>query len=216
MAIVEKLATSCLGLVLVSTFAADRLYATTRKDFSNEKVYVTDETLAPGESEAIAGARPSVVVYLDGDAVSMTRSDGSKQTLHINRGKTVNEPARAEVLANAGSSALHLVRVEFLTAGSGEIWGATGLAPNYKVLFEDHLSRTYDIRIPAHGREPQHTHHDRVVVCLSGARLEHVLPDGRTQPSTLKTDDVVWRPSQTHVGHNLGDTALWVIAIEPK
>jgi hypothetical protein len=91
-----------------------------------------------------------------------------------------------------------------------------GLPPNYKVLFEDRHSRTYDIRIAAHEWEQQHTHHARVVVCLSGAQLEHVLPDGSIQSSTLKTDEVTWRPRQTHKGHNLGDTDLWVIAIEPK
>jgi hypothetical protein len=26
----------------------------------------------------------------------------------------------------------------------------------------------------------------------------------------------VWRPGQTHEGHNIGDTDLWAIAIEPK
>ena len=92
----------------------------------------------------------------------------------------------------------------------------TGLPANYKLLFDDRHSRTYDIRIAAHGREPRHTHHDRVVVCLSGAVLEHVLADGRREPSTLKTDEIAWRVGQTHEGHNRGDSALWVIAIEPK
>jgi hypothetical protein len=55
-----------------------------------------------------------------------------------------------------------------------------------------------------------------VVVSLSGAELEHILPDGTKQPSTLKTGEVVWRLGATHIGHNLGHTDLWVIAIEPK
>lgn len=216
MAVLQRLACSCAAFTLISTFGTGRLHAATHTDFANEKVNVTEETLAPGESETIAGTHPSVVVYLTGDAASTTLPDGSKQSLSITRGKTINQPAGAEVLANTGSSPVHLVRVELLTAGNGERWGAAGLAPNYKVLFEDRHSRTYDIRIPAREREPQHTHHDRVVICLSGAQLEHVLPDGRTQPSTLKTDEVAWRLGQTHMGHNLGDTDLWVIAIEPK
>jgi len=61
-----------------------------------------------------------------------------------------------------------------------------------------------------------HSHHDRVVICLSGAELEHILPDGQKQTATLKTGEIVWRPATTHVGHNLGKTDLWVIAIEPK
>jgi hypothetical protein len=92
----------------------------------------------------------------------------------------------------------------------------TGLSPNYKMLLENRYARAYDIRIPAGTKEPQHTHHDRVVVALSGAKLEHILPSGQIQPSTLKTGEIVWRLGGTHVGHNMGTTDLWVIAVEPK
>jgi hypothetical protein len=81
---------------------------------------------------------------------------------------------------------------------------------------ENQLARVYSIRIPSKGFEPQHTHHARVVVALSGAHLEHILPDGTKQPSDLKTGEIVWRPAATHTGHNMGDTPLWCIAIEPK
>lgn len=202
--------------VMLLTAGTVSLAAMTKQDFANRQVAVTEETLAPGESEHVAGDHPSIVVYLAGKSVVIALVNGSKHSESIVRGKTVDEPARASTLTNTGSSPLHLVRVAFLTSGSSETWGMTGLPPNYKLLFEDRYSRTYDIRIPAHRREPRHTHHDRVVVCLSGAQLEHVLADGRTQPSTLKTDEVAWRAGQTHEGHNLGNTDLWVIAIEPK
>jgi hypothetical protein len=177
---------------------------------------VTEETLAPGESETLTGAHPSVVVYFDGDKVELKTKNGSVHQETIRRGKTLNEPARAGTLVNTGTQPLRLVRVEFLTSGGNETWGRQGLPPNYHVLFEDRYSRTYDIRIPAHMREQQHTHKDRVVIGLSGAKLEHILPDGRTQPSTLKTGEVAWRLGQTHVGHNVGDTDLWAISVEPK
>ena len=83
-------------------------------------------------------------------------------------------------------------------------------------LNEDGDDESSDIKIPAQTKEPQHTHKDRVVVSLSGAELEHILPDGTLQPSTLKTGEVVWRLGGTHVGHNIGHTNLWVIAVEPK
>ena len=103
-----------------------------------------------------------------------------------------------------------------MTAGSHETWGTTGLSPHYVLLVENQYGRAYDIKIPQQTREPQHTHKDRVVVSLSGAQLEHILPDGKLQPSTLKTGEVVWRLGGTHIGHNLGQTNLWVIAVEPK
>jgi quercetin dioxygenase-like cupin family protein len=135
---------------------------------------------------------------------------------HVGKGEIAGFLAAAPAIRNMGSGPLHFVRVEFLTAGRDETWGKTGLAPKYLVMHEDRYERTYLIKIPAGAYEPQHTHHDRVVVCLSGAELEHILPDGTKQPSTLKTGEVVWRPGATHVGHNLGHTDLWVIAVEPK
>lgn len=190
--------------------------AATKEILSNQKVVVTEETLAPGEQETVAGEHASVVVFLSGDAVQGKYVDGRQRQDAVRRGEVLNEAAGRRIVTNVGHTPLRLVRAEFLAAGSDEMWGMTGLPPNYKVLFEDRHSRTYEIRIAAHAWEPQHTHHARVVVCLNGAQLEHILPDGSKQPSTLKTDEVTWREGQTHTGHNLGDTDLWVIAIEPK
>jgi len=205
-----------IGAGLFFFFTTALVFAATTEVFRNEKVIVTEETLAPGEQETVAGAHASMVVFLSGDGVAVKFADGTVKNRAVQRGDTINEPAGARTVINTGHTPLRLVRVEFLTTGSDETWGMTGLPPNYKVLFEDRHSRTYEIRIAAHAWEPQHTHHARVVVCLNGAQLEHVLPNGTKQPSTLKTDEVTWRPGQTHTGHNLGDTDLWVIAIEPK
>lgn len=193
------------------------LCAATTEVFKNDKVAVSEVKLAPGEKEPVAGDHASVVVYLAGDDAQVEFADGTIRHEAVMRGATVNEPERAGVLTNTGHTPMQLVRVAFLTAGSAdEMWGMTGLPPNYAMIFEDQHSRTYNISISPHEWEPLHTHHARVVVCLSGAQLEHVLPDGSIQNSTLKTDEVTWREAQTHKGHNLGDTKLWVIAIEPK
>lgn len=202
------------GLLLVA--AAAPVFAATTEVLKNEKVIVTEESLAPGEQETVAGEHASAVVFLSGDGVAAKFADGTVKSAAVHRGEAMNEAAGRRIVTNTGHAPLKLVRVEFLTAGNDETWGMTGLPPNYKVLFEDQHSRTYEIRIAAHAWEPQHTHHARVVVCLNGAQLEHVLPDGSVQPSTLKTDEVAWRLGQTHKGHNLSDTDLWVIAIEPK
>jgi len=208
----------CIGAGLLLVAAAAPLFATTTEVLRNEKVIVTEVTLAPGDQEQVGGVHASVLVVLEGDSIQMLPPRGYDQAERsaVRRGDTINQRAGAEILTNAGTTPLRLVRVEFRTSGSDETWGMTGLPPNYNVLFEDEHSRTYEIKIAAHAVEPQHTHHARVVVCLNGAQLEHVLPDGTKQPSTLKTDEVVWREGQTHTGHNLGDTDLWVIAIEPK
>jgi hypothetical protein len=111
---------------------------------------------------------------------------------------------------------LRIVRTEYLGKGDSKTWGKAGLAPDYKLLLENQYGRVYDIRMAAGKSEPLHSHHDRVVICLSGAELEHEMPDGRRESSTLKTGEIAWRHATTHIGHNLGKTDLWAIAIEPK
>ena len=182
----------------------------------NEKVLVVEQTLAPGETVSLPGVRASVVVYLDDGSIEVTPAEGKSGTETVNRGEVVFQPSQAGTMKNAGSSALRMVRTEYLGKGGSETWGSAGLAPDYKLLFENQYGRVYDIRMAAGKSEPLHSHHDRVVICLSGAELEHILPDGRKETATLKTGEITWRLATTHVGHNLGKTDLWVIAIEPK
>ena len=183
----------------------------------NDKVLVSEQTLAPGETLSLPADQPAVLVYLDAGAVAVTPQQGeAAQGQTVRRGDAVYEPPPGARVMNIGPSPLRIVQTRFLGPGSSVIWGQTGLAPNYKVLFENQYARVYDIKIAAGVWEPQHTHHDRVVVCLSGAELEHILPDGRKENSSLTTDEIVWRRAATHVGHNRGKTDLWAIAIEPK
>ena len=204
-----------VGVMLLLTSCG--LDAAPLEKIRNEHVRVVEQTLAPGETLARLGGVAGVVVYLDAGTVEISPAGGGMARSEIvSRGGTVFQPALARDIKNSGSSALRVVWTEFLGAGSAEIWGRTGLAPHYTLLFENQYVRVYDIRIPAESFEPQHTHHDRVVVCLSGAELEHILPDGHKETSTLQTGEIAWRRGATHIGHNLGKTDLWVIAIEPK
>ena len=182
----------------------------------NEKVAAIDCTLRPGETQPLNGKQPSVTVYFQGGSLEITPEGGKPQKVAVKAGDTVFRPAQAGVVKNTGASEIHFARVDFLGSGAPEKWGTTGLSPNYKLLFENPYTRVYDIRIPAGTKEPQHTHRNRVVVCLSGAKLVHLMPDGREEPSTLQTGEITWRLGATHIGQNLGTTDLWVIAIEPK
>jgi hypothetical protein len=196
----------CL-IIMPAAFAASSV-----EKIRNEKVVVTEERLSPGEAEAGPDRLPSVLVYMSGGDVGV----GDGRRVKVKEGQIEFHAAGVGALKNMGIAELHFVRIDFVTAGLPQTWGAAGLSPHYAMLLENKYARAYDIKIPAQTFEPQHTHHDRVVVCLSGAELEHILPDGTKQPSTLKTGEVGWRPGATHIGHNLGHTDLWVIAVEPK
>ena len=204
----------CSALFMIAAPAARS--ATTTEKISNQKVAVTEVTLDPGETAPLPVSRPVMLVFFTGGAVEFASTHGDTRSQSVQRGDTLFQPAGEGSIENVGSSKLSFVQTEFLTEGSPETWGMTGLSPNYKMIVENRFARAYDIKIPAQTFEPLHTHHDRVVVCLSGAQLEHILPNGEKQPSTLKTGEVTWRLGATHVGHNLGQTDLWVIAIEPK
>ncbi len=203
-----------VGLVLLPV--AGVLAATQTEKVRNEKVLVVEQALAPGETVSLPGDRASVAVYLDDGSIEATPAAGAPRTETVARGEAVFRPAQARTVKNTGSSVLRIVQTQYLGNGGSETWGTAGLAPDYKLLFENQYGRVYDIRMGAGKSEPLHSHHDRVVVCLSGAELQHEMPDGRRETSTLKTGEIAWRHATTHIGHNLGKTDLWVIAIEPK
>ena len=181
----------------------------------NDKVVSLEFTLQPGEVVTVED-HPAVTVYFDAGSLEFTPHGGPGHDATVKRGQVVFDRAQSGEIKNTGSENLKFVRTEFLTDGGAETWGIAGLAPSYELLIENQYARVYDIKIPAGVREPQHTHKARVVICLSGAKLKHLMPDGREEPSTLRTGEVVWRSGGTHIGQNLGNTNLWVIAIEPK
>ena len=205
--------TSAAILLCFATIASA---AVQTEKLRNDKVAAIDCTLRPGETQPLNGTQPGVTVYFQGGSLEITPEGGKPQKVAVKPGDAVFRPAQAGVVRNAGSSEVHFARVDFLGSGATETWGTTGLSPNYKLLIENPYTRVYDIRIPAGTKEPQHTHKNRVVVCLSGAQMRHLMPDGREEPSTLQTGEIAWRLGATHIGQNLGTTDLWVIAIEPK
>ena len=206
-----------IGALLILTALAlpSSLLASNVEKLRNPKVVVNESTLARGESQSLLADKPTMLVFMAAGTARI-QSQGKSSVHAVKEGQVIFQPAGPGSVRNDGASPLHFTEIEFLTAGSSDTWGMTGLPPNYAMLLENRFARAYDIKIPAHGSEPQHTHHERVVISLSGAHLEHILPDGTHQPSDLKTGEIAYRPAATHIGHNLGDTPLWVIAVEPK
>ena len=181
----------------------------------NEKVAVIEQTLPPGETMTLPADHPNAVVYLDNGAIETTVSTAKPRTSTVKRGETDFEEAGVAI-KNTGAASLRIVRTEFLGKDGSETWGTAGLAPDYSLFFENRYARAYNIKIAAGKTESLHTHKDRIVICLSGAELEHEMPDGRRETATLKTGEIAWRRGVTHIGHNIGNTDLWAIAIEPK
>lgn len=204
----------CIGLSLIAAPALSA--ASSVEKIKNPIVAVTEDTLAPGESEAILSDHPSVVVPMANGSAQFIASGGGAQAQAFRRGGVIFHGIGFTAIKNDGALPLHFARIEFLTAGKPETWGSAGLTPSYKILLDNRYARVYSIRITSQESEPLHTHHDRVVVVLAGATLEHILPNGKKEPVDLKTDEIAWHWAATHKGHNLGQTDFWAIIVEPK
>ncbi len=182
----------------------------------NDKVVAWEDTLKAGEKIGRSSGKPALLLYLGDGKLEVTPSGGTRTVVEAKPGQVKFEPRGIGEIKNAGSSELKILRVDFIGQGSPERWGRTGLSSHYKLLLENDHVRVYDIFIPAKSNEPQHTHKNRIVVCLSGAELTHLFPDGRTEVSTLKTGEVAWRKGSTHIGQNHSANDFHAIAIEPK
>ena len=187
-----------IGAGLFIAVAAVPIFAATTEVLRNEKVIVTEETLAPGEQETVAGAHASVVVFLSGDSVEAKFAGGGGRHDAVQRGEVLNEAAGQRIVTNVGHTPMRLVRTEFLTAGSGETWGMTGLPPNYKVLLEDQHSRTYEIRIAPHA----------VGTAAYASRARGGLPER----CATRTRAARWNQAALDVRNRRGDMAAWANA----
>lgn len=202
------------ALALAST--ASITHAQTVNKVTNDRVRVTEITLAPGTFDPRTEHRPAFDVFLDDATLAASRAGSPLHPLLVHRGDVLFDPAQSGPMRNDSAAAIRFVRVEFLNDGSSETWGTTGLPPNDKIALENRYARAYDILIAPHQREPQHSHRDRIVIILSGGRIEHTSPDGTKATETLTPDEIAWHTAVSHAGHNLGDTQLHILAIEPK
>ena len=192
-------------------------FATTRITMvRNEKVIAYEEILHPAENESGSDGFPSVTIFLSDGPVQIMDEAGKPKLVTVKAGEVLFRLAKSWKLYAASNVEIRFVRVEFCGKGSAETWGRTGVAPDYKLPLENHYCRVTDIRFAAGTNEPLHSHHARVVICFSGAQLRHRLPDGREEESSLKTGEVVWRKSATHIGQNVGKTDFWAVTVEPK
>jgi hypothetical protein len=205
-----------LAVLTVSVGLSTLGWAQSIEKIRNEKIVLYEDDLQPKETVPGSSEKPALILSVGTGTLEITPGQGTPVTVDTKPGNVNFEHAGIRVVSNRGSSPFRIIRVEFNTQGSSEHWGRKGLSHHYRVLLENSLVRVYDIRIPAHSNEPQHTHKDRIVVCLSGAELTHLFPGGRTEVSTLKTGEVVWRKGSTHIGQNHSSDNFHAIAIEPK
>jgi hypothetical protein len=211
-----RLLSSYVAIVAVLAVSSTVSFAREMEKVRNDKVAAWEDELGAGESASASTGKPALLLYLTEGALTLVPKDGTPAKVDAKPGTVRFDATGFREIRNSSSSPVRFLRVEFNNAGSAGQLGRSGLSPHYQVLLENKLVRVYDIFIPAKSNEPQHTHKDRIVVCLAGAELTHLFPDGRTEVSSLKTGQVAWRKGSTHIGQNHSANDFHAIAIEPK
>ena len=94
---------------------------------------------------------------------------------------------------------------------------AAKVAPGtHKVVLDNDRVRVLDIRVPAGGKIPMHSHPDYVAYAVNDYKVKFTFPDGKTAEVIGKAGDATWRKAETHASENIGTAELHVLNIELK
>ena len=86
----------------------------------------------------------------------------------------------------------------------------------YTLLMENDRVRVFDVRFKPGQQAVMHGHPDHVVYVLADYTLNLMLPDGSSQPVTLKAGQTLWIGAGPHAAQNIGTTEGHSLVIELK
>lgn len=205
--------------------------------YENPDVRVMDVSVAPHSREPMhTHARPAVMYitavstakYItpeDPNPVPDVASRNFKPLLaHLDHAEGPH------AVENVGDETFRAIRMEFKHPGcslSGEHSARLGLtdalkvAPNnYKLLFENSDVRVLDVHIPAHSREPTHSHPwPAVLYLMQRTPTRQITPQGATSAREVFPDGVrliAVPPQGPHSLENMGDVAMHFVRFEIK
>ena len=87
---------------------------------------------------------------------------------------------------------------------------------HYKVLLDNEYVRILEVRQKPGDKSPIHSHPNHVVYALSDETLKFTQANGKTNISTIKAGQAVWRNAETHTVQNVGKNEGHALDIELK
>ena len=87
---------------------------------------------------------------------------------------------------------------------------------HYKIEVDNAQVRVLRAHFGPHEKSVMHSHPDTIAVFLTDGHVKFTAPDGKTQEANVKAGETQWRPAETHLPENLGDTPFDVIVVELK
>lgn len=104
------------------------------------------------------------------------------------------------------------------------LWSGAALAQDpvkvapevYKVVVDNPSVRVLRVALPAGAKTVMHQHPDHVVIPLTADKVRFTGPDGKSTDSALPIESATFIPAGSHMGANIGSTAVDAIVIEFK
>ncbi|RIL04517.1 MAG: hypothetical protein DCC75_12555, partial [Proteobacteria bacterium] len=86
------------------------------------------------------------------------------------------------------------------------------VAPDmYKLLFENDKVRVMEVTFKPGQKIAEHSHPDHFVFVKEPGKLKISKPDGTSSDADLKSEQVIWIPSESHWAENTGSTTVQLV-----
>ena len=193
--------------------------------FDNEHVRVLRVAYGAKEKSVLHQHPDSVAISLTGMQGKFTLADGKSENRSFKAGDARWSPAETHTPENAGGKPFEVILVELKArSGAGTLTNATApaddplktAAEHHKLEFENDRVRVLRGKVGPGEKTGMHGHPANVVIVLSDVRVRSTLADGKTEETTAKAGEVVWREPLKHTSENLGDKPFEVIIVELK
>ena len=190
--------------------------------FENENVRVLRVSYGAKEKSVKHQHPDSVAIFLNGAQARFARADGKAENRSFKAGEVTWSPAEVHTPENAGTSPFELILVELKDLAGGDAATAAADDPlkvdaeHHKLEFENDRVRVLRGRVAPGAKTAMHGHPGNVVIVLSDVRVRNTLADGKTEETSAKAGEALWREPLKHVSENIGDKPFEVIIVEMK
>jgi beta-alanine degradation protein BauB len=184
----------------------------------NDKVRVSEVTLAPGE-KLPSHQHPDFVIYvLSGGELTGTPAGGSPQKMTLERGQAIFSPAVTHAVENTGTTPLKLLVVEMLQPSTKAPPGedSVKIAPDMHRLVLDHERvRVTEVTFAPKQFLPNHVHPDHVVYLATDTNVKLIPAAGGPGKVVVeKAGKALFVPATHHANENLADQPAMVVIFE--
>ena len=193
--------------------------------FENDQVRVLRVSYGAKEKSVLHQHPDAVAVSLNGMQGKFTGADGKAENRSFKAGEVRWSPAEVHTPENAGGKPFEVILVELKDRAAGSSTGAAlaaaddpvkVAAEHHKVEFENDRVRVLRGRVPPGGKTAMHAHPANVVVLLTDVRVRSTSADGKTEETSGKAGEALWRGPLKHTSENIGNKPFEVIIVELK